>query len=89
MRWLRNRELFEVMRDRLSHAKMIQGSTDEFDQLVQRCWPQTAKYTVHVVQPGFDIVKIQDWHDESIRLMLLSLYDELRNDGVGLHVFCS
>ena len=89
VRWLRRSTLFDIIRDRLTEEKLVQGSVEDFERLVKRCSPQTARYTVHVVQPGFDIEKIRQWSDESIRLMFLSLYDNLRSDGVDFHVIGS
>jgi len=88
-RWMRRGDLFDTMKQRLTEERLIQGSVKDFDQLVTRCSPQTASYSVHLVQPGFKIQKIQEWHDPSIRLMFLSLYDELQSDGIDLKIIGS
>jgi len=85
-RWMRRSDLFDTMKEHLAGEKVVQGTVEGFEGLVARCTPQTARYSVHLVQPGFDIAKIQKWHDPSIRLMMVSLYDELSNDGVRLRV---
>ena len=89
IRWLYKRDLFEIMKARMSDVKRIQGTIDDFERLVDGYTPQTSLYAVHVVQPGFDIPQIQRWHDPSIRVMFLSVYDDLRNLGVEFHIFGS
>jgi hypothetical protein len=88
-RWLHNTDLFEVMKTRVSPQKLASGGLTDFDQLIARHSFRVARYTVHIVQPGFDAQKVRQWHDPSIRLMMLSLYDDLRNAGVDLHIMCS
>jgi hypothetical protein len=85
-RWMRRSDLFNTVKERLAEEKVVQGTVEDFEKLVARCSPQTARYSVHLVQPGFNFEKIQKWHDPSIRLMLLSLYDDLASDGVDLHI---
>jgi len=88
-RWLYRSDLLEVMRGRMSPDKLVRGTLKDFDQLIALGSARVARYTVYIVQPGFDAQKIQQWHDPSIRLMMLSLYDYLRNNGVDLRIVCS
>lgn len=86
LRWLHNPNLFTEIRERASEESIILGTIHDFDAIIQQFTPQTVKYAVHIVQPGFSIEKIKEWDDESLRLMLLSLYDELHNQDVEFFV---
>ncbi len=89
VRWMHKRDLFDIVRTRMVSApdRMLHGSLEDFDRLVSTQTPQIAAYTVHVVQPGFDMSKIQKRRDKSIRLMILSLYDELASqEGVAFRI---
>lgn len=91
-RWLYKGHLFREVRTRIVSApdRIAQGCIEDFDRAASTCTPQTAKYIVHVVQPGFLISKIRTWWDSSIRLMIVSLRDELASrEGVSLHVIGS
>jgi hypothetical protein len=91
VRWLRKSDLFDVILSRAQNhpERVAQGSVEQLAELLQRGSPQTADYTVHVVQPGFDLGRIAEWHDESIRLIMLSLYDELACNDVKLSIIGS
>ncbi len=89
VRWLRKRDLFKIVQERLRAESMVRGSIEDFLRLVARCSPNTALYSVHAVQPGFNIPEIKDWRHGSMRLMFVSSYDELRNQGVDFHIIGS
>ncbi len=78
-RWIRRSDLLDIVKNRMGSApaRILQGSLPAFEHMVATKSRGTAAYTVHIVQPGFDIAKIQGFWDESIRLMILSLYEEL------------
>jgi hypothetical protein len=86
VRWLRKKDLFDTIQQIITDKGVIQGTEESFGLLTARCSPQNARYSVHIVQPGFLIQRIQEWHDESIRLMMMSVYDQLRNDDVEFHI---
>jgi len=97
VRWLHKTNLFDVVRERLAAIKkagltedrLVHGSAEDFEKLVKGRHPRMASYTIHTVQPGFSIKKIRDWHDPSLRVMLLSLHDELAGLGVDFCVIGS
>jgi len=89
LRFMFKQDLFEEIRTRATDDTIITGSLRDFNRAVSGFTPQTVKYVVHIVQPGFSIGRIRKWHDESLRLMLLSLYDELHNQDVELKVIGS
>lgn len=90
IRWIKRPQLFDVIKQRATDENLVKGSMDDLDQLLTVCSPGTARYSVYVVQPGFDIQKIREWKDDSIRLLLLSLYDKLTHiEDVDLHVIGS
>jgi superfamily II DNA or RNA helicase len=86
IRWLFRENFFEIIAARLTRERLIKGSLEDFQRLVHGQPPHTAKYSVCIIQPGFDIAKIKEWHDESLRAMFLSLYDELRNLGIDFYI---
>jgi hypothetical protein len=97
VRWLHKSDLFDIVRDRLAEfvakgeaeKRLTYGSIEDLDRLLEGHYPRTALYTVHAVQPGFSIERIQRWHDPSLRVMFLSLYDELQGLGVDFRVMGS
>ena len=89
VKWLFRSDLFDLIRERANNENIFLGSLDEFNLAVNGITPQRAKYAVYVVQPGFSIQTIQVWRDESMRLMFLSLYDELKNQDVDFFVIGS
>jgi hypothetical protein len=97
VRWLRRSDLFDAVTRRLGRRRapgstrdrVIYGRKADFESVKQLFYPQSANYSVHVVQPGFEIRRIQSWSDPSIRVMFLSLYDELRSLGVDFFVLGS
>jgi superfamily II DNA or RNA helicase len=97
VRWLHRSDLFDIVRGRLvaireaglNEKRFILGSDEGMEKLVEGRRPGVSSFTVHVVQPGFKITRIQDWHDPSLRVMFLSLYDELRGLGIDFRVIGS
>jgi superfamily II DNA or RNA helicase len=88
LRWF-NRDFFmEIMKSK-EHRKVIRGSIDDFKRIVGEMTPQLARKRVTIIQPGFAMNKIRRSKDESIRLMLLSTYEELKNLTVDFQILCS
>lgn len=89
LRWMFKKDLFNEIRNRANEDAIITGSIQEFNQVMQGFTPQTINYAVYVVQPGFSINKLMNWSDESLRLIMLSLYDELHNQDVDFYIIGS
>ena len=97
VRWLRRSDLFDAITRRLTmqrpkgstRQRVVYGRKADFEGMKQLFYPQSANYSVHVVQPGFEIRQIRSWGDPSMRVMFLSLSSELRNLGVDFFVLGS
>lgn len=89
VRRIRNISLFQIIKDRLRSSPWANGTVEELDRLLNGFTPMNINYNVWVVQPGFSISIIKEWRDESIRILFLSLYDELKAHGVDFSIIGS
>lgn len=88
LRWFKQ-NLFQEIGERMKPGKLLMGSKDDFHRIVGNITPQTIQKRIIIVQPGFAINKIRKSTDESIRLMFLSTYEDLKNAGCDFQILCS
>jgi hypothetical protein len=88
LRWFNHDLFMEIMKSK-ENRKMVCGSADDFRRIVGGMTPQLTHKRVVIIQPGFDMNKIRRSKDKSIRLMLLSTYEDLKNMAVDFQILCS
>jgi superfamily II DNA or RNA helicase len=86
LRWLRKKDLFESIIEHASEKEVITGSINSFIKITEPKTPQVINYAIYIVQPGFSLGKINSSDDESLKILLLSLFDELRSQNSELFI---